>query len=137
MSQFLIVVAEGKPVSSMRTLDFVLVDDAQDVFQRAAEYCGLERGKAWAVLDESGDTSDELFGTAALSLAQGDQLSSTELGVLLGEAIRAGSGLVAWYASDYAGLPEYISVIELIEYIHGDLPSGSGELYFTYGITHS
>jgi hypothetical protein len=132
MSQFLLAILKERPVTKVENISFVKAVEAQSVFSDVVDYFGIDPTCAWAVLDESGDTTDSIFACAGMDLSQGDLLSSTRLGTLLGELLKEGAGLVAWYANDYKQLEEPKNVIELIEYLNKELPVGSGEVYFEY-----
>ena len=132
MSQFLIAISESKPETKLSYLRFVPVEDAQAVFSDAAIYHDIDLSKAWAVLDESGDTSDEIFCDASLDLSQADELSKTDLGILIGELLHSQTQLLAWYACDYKDVDMLSSAVELIELINTELPRSSGEVYFYY-----
>lgn len=132
MSQFLIAISKSKPKTNVAAVTFVKASEAQSLFSEVAEYYGIDPLYAWAVLDDSGDTTDSIFACAGQALSEGDALSSTDLGVLLGELLYSGAGLIAWYSSDFQDLEKTNSVIEVVEYLNRDLPIGSGDIYFEY-----
>jgi hypothetical protein len=132
MSQFLIAISKSKPKTKVSGVRFVKASKAQALFSEVAEYYGIEPSCAWAVLDESGDTTDSIFACAGQALSEGDALSSTDLGVLLGELLYSGAGLIAWYGSDFQDLEKTNSVIGFVEYLNRDLSIGSGDVYFEY-----
>ena len=132
MSQFLIVISENKPVTTVANITFVHTDEAQQVFSDAVDFYQIYPEHAWAVLDETGDTTDSIFASAGGDISQGNALSSTELGKLLGELIYSGAKLVTWYACDFEDLEKTTSVVELIELLNQKLPVGSGEIYVEY-----
>ena len=132
MSQFLIVISESKPVTNVDNVTFVPLCDAQNLFNEAGDFYGLEMPSSWAVLDENMTTSEFIFTDAALEISQSEPLSSTGLGQLLGELVYSGSGIISWYGHEFENLDEYNNIFKLAEDISRILPIGSGDLYFTY-----
>ena len=132
MSQFLLVVSKSKPVTKLPNITFVPAFEAQQVFLDAASFYGIPDNNAWAVLDEAGDTTDDIFVCAATDLSQADELSKTDLGQLIGELVYLNSGLIGWYGGEFEDLDKIENIVELIEQIKRELPVGSGELYFKY-----
>ncbi|WP_444914020.1 hypothetical protein [Microbulbifer sp. TRSA007] len=132
MSQFLLAIIDLKPTTDVSDITFVPASEAQEVFGEVVDYYGIDQSHAWAVLDETGDTTDSIFSEAGLQLSQGDPLSSTQLGKLLGELIYKGAKFIAWYACEYQDLEQTDSVIDLIEILNKELPIGSGEIYVEY-----
>ena len=132
MSQFLIVISESKAGTTVPNITFVHTDETQQIFCDAVDYYQISPEHAWAVLDKTGDTTDSIFSDAGGDISQGNALSSTELGKLLGELIYSGAKLLAWYACEYDNLVKITNVIELIEILNKELPAGSGEIYVEY-----
>jgi hypothetical protein len=132
MSQFLIAISKTEPVTCVQNITFVKASQAQRVFSDVVESLGIEPSHAWAVLDETGDTTDSIFASAGADLARGEAFSKTELGKLIGGLLYADCRLVAWYANDYKDLEKFISIVELVEYMNRELPVGSGDVYFEY-----
>lgn len=132
MSQFLLAILKYKPKTKVSNITFVQAREAQPVFSDVVDYYRIEPSQAWAVLDETGDTTSNIFANAGLELSQGGSLSATELGILLGELLYVEARLVAWYACDYKNLEKTTNVVELIEYLNQELPVGSGEVYIEY-----
>jgi hypothetical protein len=132
MSQFLIVISKGRPVTTVENVTFLPLTDVQNLFVEVSDFYGLDIDSSWAVLDENMATSEIIFTDAALDLSQADPLSKTDLGQLLGELIYSGSGLISWYGSEFQNLDEYNNIFKLAEDIRRTLSVGSGELYFTY-----
>ncbi|WP_020406235.1 hypothetical protein [Hahella ganghwensis] len=134
MSQFLIVIKKENPKTTVPNITFSDPKHPQSIFSEVIGHYGIDPSQAWAVLDDTGDTSHNLFSGAGFEMTRGTMLSETELGVLLNELMNAGAGLIAWNACDYQDLKSINSMSELTEYLNQELGTGFGEVYFRYGL---
>lgn len=95
MSQFLVVVSVEKPKAKILNITLQKATEGQSVFREAIDYFSIDPSHSWAVIDETGNTASSLFSEAGLALSQGDPLSTTRLGCLLGELLYSNCGLIA------------------------------------------
>ena len=123
MSQFLI--GQGAKIELASPLRFQPLTEAQRTVQEAAaDLLGGHPGDGWLLVDDTGDTTDQLFSAA--------MADPCELLLLLNRLCLAGCKLFLWYSNDWFELPVFTVRSAFIAHVEAELARGAGEVYAVF-----